>query len=941
MNRHSALLLAAFSLRGIQPTWAQIAGLNGAACEFATITQAVAAADDGDVIRIEPGVYLERPGAITASISIEPALAGSNCTASDPAASADGLIINGNGATANSAGGLLSVTDGAQVVIRRATLGFASADQGGIIAVLNGATLRLERVSVIGGVANESGGLAYIAGGAAASRLELVDGSSLFDGFTSGAGGAVSMVGGELLLSSSLVGSTGAGLANRADGHGGAIFARSSLITIDGASTLVGNSAALSGGAIFADSSILTLADAEIRSNTAGGSGGGIFLNDLLNVLTMTGCELSGNQASNGGAIAGGGELTVSQSTFEENLVSGVGGGIHCNFCNALTVNRGTRFEENEAGSGGGIYVASDVPTEVELTDVTFEANQASGEVSEGLGDGGGFYAAAGTVEIGNSQFAANAARAEGGGLYMRDVGSLPRDLTLQSSSLTGNRAENGGALSLRDLELVRVSGGEWSNNQALALGGGAQILGVADFSASDILIAENRAEVGAGVYASGAEEFSLTRTAINLNEADNQGGGVYLASVEFAGLVDSQIVGNSAQNGGGVLIRFSAGSFSNGQITDNVASENGGGVYVDGAELSLAATTTCNSLNLAPDNFCLAIDNNLAAEYGGGVYVQNPGSPVDSAPGTFISGAAIRGNNAGIGGTAIHLRQSMAEVYLENSLVTGNGNGLNTAAAIEVLGDSTLSISSTTAADNFNAAIDIPVADAQFAIANSIVYHNGDGPLVVDGVLTCDVCNHVEPTAAGGVTFGQDLGDPVFDMAAARGAFYLSAASPGVDACLTGPLRDMEFRYRPDPGGSYDQGPFERAGVTTDPGVEVVTGAELSTTESGGTASVALVLTSPPLTRVVIPVSSSVPTEGRVVIDQVDFLPTNWFKPRLLLIEGVDDDLADGDQPFQIRLGPTLSDDMRYDGLDPEDVNLINLDDEPRPELIFADSFE
>jgi hypothetical protein len=45
----------------------------------------------------------------------------------------------------------------------------------------------------------------------------------------------------------------------------------------------------------------------------------------------------------------------------------------------------------------------------------------------------------------------------------------------------------------------------------------------------------------------------------------------------------------------------------------------------------------------------------------------------------------------------------------------------------------------------------------------------------------------------------------------------------------------------------------------------------------------------------------------------------------------GVNDDARDGDRRFDIAVGPAVSEDPEYDGLDGPDVEVTNLDDEPR----------
>jgi hypothetical protein len=103
-----------------------------------------------------------------------------------------------------------------------------------------------------------------------------------------------------------------------------------------------------------------------------------------------------------------------------------------------------------------------------------------------------------------------------------------------------------------------------------------------------------------------------------------------------------------------------------------------------------------------------------------------------------------------------------------------------------------------------------------------------------------------------------------------------------------------------------------------------------LVTTETGGQASFDVVLTSPPLSRVVVPLASSNAKEGTVSPSSLNFTPDNWDKPQKATVTGVDDDLKDGARAYAIQVLPTTSDDRRYVGIDGADVAVINLDDEP-----------
>ncbi len=103
------------------------------------------------------------------------------------------------------------------------------------------------------------------------------------------------------------------------------------------------------------------------------------------------------------------------------------------------------------------------------------------------------------------------------------------------------------------------------------------------------------------------------------------------------------------------------------------------------------------------------------------------------------------------------------------------------------------------------------------------------------------------------------------------------------------------------------------------------------STSEVGGTAVFGVRLMSQPTAAVVIPLSSSDTGEGTVSPDNLSFSATNWNAEQLVTVTGVDDNLSDGNQGYRIILGEdnSTSDTKGYNGLNPQDVMVTNVDDE------------
>ncbi|MBK8169877.1 MAG: PD40 domain-containing protein [Sandaracinaceae bacterium] len=114
-----------------------------------------------------------------------------------------------------------------------------------------------------------------------------------------------------------------------------------------------------------------------------------------------------------------------------------------------------------------------------------------------------------------------------------------------------------------------------------------------------------------------------------------------------------------------------------------------------------------------------------------------------------------------------------------------------------------------------------------------------------------------------------------------------------------------------------------EMAGVTVSP----TTG--LTTSETGATATFTIVLNSEPTAPVTIDLSSDLTSEATVDPISVTFNASNWNMPQTVTITGVNDDFADGDHVVQIITSTAVSGDPDYDGVDPLDVTVINMDDD------------
>ena len=100
-----------------------------------------------------------------------------------------------------------------------------------------------------------------------------------------------------------------------------------------------------------------------------------------------------------------------------------------------------------------------------------------------------------------------------------------------------------------------------------------------------------------------------------------------------------------------------------------------------------------------------------------------------------------------------------------------------------------------------------------------------------------------------------------------------------------------------------------------------------LTTGEDDTTATFTVVLNSEPMSPVTISLESSDTGEGTVP-DALTFATGVWNTAQTVTVTGIDDAIADGNQPYTITLDPS-SGDTKYDGLSSVTVSVTNADDD------------
>ncbi|MEE6263817.1 right-handed parallel beta-helix repeat-containing protein [Plantactinospora sonchi] len=378
-------------------------------------------------------------------------------------------------------------------------------------------------------------------------------------------------------------------------------------VTVSGLTLREGYDAELGGAVANLSPGVLRLQGVSVLDSHAGISGGGIDI-DGEGRVEITGSTIRGNTTGgDGGGISQQheAELTLTDTSLTQNTAGADGGGLSSVGKTRLTVVRGTVSGNTATGNGGGVLAESERATTVR--DTVFTGNTA-GDPASGDGGGGGLYlggSAAATVT--GSSFTENNAVAEGGGLAIHSGGAV----TVADATVRDNHTDAGGGgveNSGMRVTLLRLT---VTGNTATGDGGGIESQGSGAFSIVDSTVSQNTAEHGGGFANVADGSLQVTGSTFWDNRARTYGGGIHNASDAEA------LIENSTSSG-------------------NVAQVAGGGLYTD-ADAGLRVVNVTINRNVAP--------------YGSGVGDEPGGSvnhPVEPSTSVIFRNTVVAGNLAG-----------------------------------------------------------------------------------------------------------------------------------------------------------------------------------------------------------------------------------------------------------------------------------------------------
>jgi hypothetical protein len=529
----------------------------------------------------------------------------------------------------------------------------ATANFGDTIMFLlpSGSTIALASPIVINGsvvIAGPGAAAPVAISGGNAHQIFLVVGSATISGLTfkagkapvsSTPGGAIANTGALALVDDTFGSNTSAAVVRRAHRapsafdilrhpHCSTTFAQGGALYNVGTLVMSGNT--FIGNVVSSDA-----------ATCVEGQGGAIY-NDQLGSMSSSGDTFTNNSAMQGGAVynAGVGQVSFTKDTFSGNTGCTAISGCPTSGCISTGC---TSFAQ---GTGAAILDAGGVT----ITSSTFTNNVAGGATDGSTGEGGALALGAGNPTITGSTFSGNLA---GGGTASCSLGqggaiyaAVP--VVLTNDSFTGNRAVGdatsiGGAIV--DTTTVEASGSTFKSNQAIGSGsaciatsqaGGGAIYAVVSATLNGNNFTSNTASASqtASAGAVGCTACSLTGNTFTSNAAIGTGAagatGVTAAGGALFGQAEVKLVGNTFTSNSTTIVGPNA-----------TEAYGGAAVVITGPLSSSGNTFTSNSAKQATGTGVVA----------GGAIVVATGVALmshDTFTSNTVTGSGIAGGGAG-----------------------------------------------------------------------------------------------------------------------------------------------------------------------------------------------------------------------------------------------------------------------------------------------------
>ena len=283
----------------------------------------------------------------------------------------------------------------------------------------------------------------------------------------------------------------------------------------------------------------------------------------------------SPDHGSSGGAIyvEGFSHLEICYCELFDNSVLSHGGAIGLFSGSSPLISHCNIHDNYALKRGGGICMM--VGCNPEITHNTFTEN-----VSEDKGGGaiamGNFATGTHCYPIINSNyFSNNSTGGNGGGVFI--CNSSPTDF--ENNTFENNTADNqGGGIYIRTNSTLDIVNNVFSENQSYSDGGGVYNISGLDVTIGGCQFEENNAVNGGGIYL--ASESYIENCVFNSNIASSNGGGIYITYSESEIIYCSFEENTATANGGGIYMDDPVGSSINLSSFESNTASQGGALY-------------------------------------------------------------------------------------------------------------------------------------------------------------------------------------------------------------------------------------------------------------------------------------------------------------------------------------------------------------------------
>lgn len=253
-----------------------------------------------------------------------------------------------------------------------------------------------------------------------------------------------------------------------------------------------------------------------------------------------------------------------------------------------------------------------------------------------------------------------------------------PGTLTIRDSVVTGNRANNGGAIYSEYDGTIRIENSSFTDNQSVYASGGAIHTIEADVVIEDSIFDSNRSYgSGGAVSIFSAGELTITDSQITNNRSleDGYNGGAIDSGDGAITITGSTLSGNTAEGGDGGVVYSIGGAvtISNSTFDGNTARYNGGAILNDTGVITITDSRVTNNV----------------AQYGDGGGISNFSGDITITRSTISTNSSV---TDGGGVSNVSAAMIIRDSTFDNNTAGGDGGGIATITGPLTMTNSTVS---------------------------------------------------------------------------------------------------------------------------------------------------------------------------------------------------------------------------------------------------------